>query len=206
MRGWRVNLWCVMFVFHTELWLEASALIVKCGFAQHLQRAVDSIGRISTMIWLDRGSLLAWHIWRASWLVLQVVQEAILLLLLLLRHTSWNSFQFFTSLALLLLQPCVSGQDREKNPWAWFFSGNRETRLWRFSCCCRLTPRPSVSSSTQCFPEASAFLRLVPSRLLSCPPQMIQRPIHIVSDCSFSALCPAVLPRCHSLSHWWKVR
>lgn len=60
-------------------------------------------------------------------------------------------------------------------------------------------PRPSVSSRAHCFPEASASPRLVSSPVLSST-EMIQRSIHIVSDCSFSPLCPAVLPHCHFLS------
>lgn len=31
--------------------------------------------------------------------------------------------------------------------------------------------------------------------------EMIQRSIHSLSDCSFSSLCPAVLPHCHSASN-----
>lgn len=57
--------------------------------------------------------------------------------------------------------------------------------------------RPSASSWPHCFPEPRACPRPVSCPLLSST-ETIQRSIHPVSDCSFSPLCPAVLPHCHS--------
>ena len=74
--------------------------------------------------------------------------------------------------------------------------------------CCLLTP-----SSSRLFPcSPSSFLlfsyllisspsTLFLSSALSWSEEMIQRSIHSLSDCSFSPLCPAVLPHCHSGSN-----